>query len=123
MNPDGAKLELLYGNKSHRTGTDPNEDIQFMQPREVEDGRIMTVLRPFTDTEGGGELVFIDSQQYVEYTQATGANLGVLMGPAQEDATVNEVSTEAGAPSPGGRYSSVYPILDGTNRLLVSFSQ
>ncbi len=122
MNPDGSALELLYGQQSHFTGTN-GEEVQFMQPRELEDGRIMTLLRPFTDTEDGGELVVIDTLQYVENTQPTAPNIGILTGPAQEDATVNEVSTQAGAPSPGGRYSSVYPILDGTGRLLVSFSQ
>ena len=32
-------------------------------------------------------------------------------------------ATLAGVPSEGGRYSSVYPIQDGTGRLLVSWSQ
>jgi len=122
MNPDGSSLELLYGQQSHATGTN-GEIVQFMQPRELEDGRVMTLLRPFTDTEGGGELVIVDTPQYVEIDQPTKENIGILTGPAQEDATINDVSTEAGAPSPGGRYSSVYPILDGTGRLLVSFSQ
>ena len=122
MNPDGSNMELLYGNLSHDTGSN-GDTIQFMQPREVEDGRIMVVARPFTDTEGGGELMFIDTAQYVENAQPTAPNVGVLTGPAQEDATVNEVSTEPGTPSPGGRYFSVYPILDGTGRLMVSWSQ
>ncbi len=122
MNPDGSDLELLYGNESHDTG--PNgETIHFMQPRQSEDGRIMVLARPFTDTEGGGELILIDTPQYVENTQPTSANIGVLSGPAQEDATVNEVSTEPGEPSLGGRYFSVYPIQDGTDRLMVSWSQ
>ena len=122
MNPDGSGLELFYGQQSHQTGTNGNT-IQFMQPRELEDGRVMSLIRPFTDTEGGGELIAIDTQQYLENTQPTAANIGILSGPAQEDATINEVSTVAGAPSQGGRYSSVYPILDGTGRLLVSWSQ
>jgi hypothetical protein len=122
MNPDGSGLELYYGRHSHDTGSE-GDTIQFMQPRELEDGRLMSLIRPFTDTEGGGELIAIDTQQYVENTQPTAANIGVLAGPAQEDATINEVSTVAGAPSKGGRYSSVYPILDGTGRLLVSWSQ
>ncbi len=122
MNPDGSNLELLYGNESHDTG--PNgETIHFMQPRQSEDGRVMVLARPFTDTEGGGELILIDTPQYVENTQPTSVNIGVLTGPAQEDATVNEVSTEPGEPSLGGRYFSVYPIQDGTDRLMVSWSQ
>jgi hypothetical protein len=122
MNPDGSNIELLYGQQSHDTG--PNgETIQFMQPRQVEDGRIMVLARPFTDTEGGGELIFVDTPQYVENTQPTKDNIGILNGPAQADATINQVSTVPGAPSVGGRYFSVYPIQDGTNRLMVSWTQ
>ena len=122
MNPDGSALELLYGQLSHDTGTN-NSTIQFMQPRETEDGRVMVLARPFTNTEGGGELIVIDTAQYVENTQPTKDNIGILTGPAQEDATVNIVSTVPGEPSRGGRYYSVYPIQDGTGRLMVSWSQ
>ncbi len=122
MNPDGSNEELLYGQQSHDTGAN-GETIQFMQPRQVEDGRIMVLARPFTNTEGGGELLFVDTPQYLEMTQPTKDNIGILAGPAQEDATINVVSTEPGTPSPGGRYFSVYPIQDGTNRLMVSWSQ
>jgi hypothetical protein len=122
MNPDGSELELLYGKWSHDTGTG-GTTIQFLQPRESEDGRVMVVARPFTNTEGGGELILIDTPQYVENTQPLKDNIGVLTGPAQEDATFNDVTTEPGVPSPGGRYYSVYPIQDGTERLLVSWSQ
>ena len=122
MNPDGSNQELLYGQQSHDTGAN-GETIQFMQPRQVEDGRIMVLARPFTNTEGGGELLFIDTPQYLENTQPTKDNIGILTGPAQQDATVNIVVTDPGAPSPGGRYFSVYPIQDGTNRLMVSWTQ
>ena len=122
MNPDGSALELLYGQQSHDTGTNGNV-IQFMQPRQVDDGRIMVLARPFTNTEGGGELILIDTPQYLENTQPTRDNIGILTGPAQEDATINEVSTIPGAPSEGGRYFSVYPIQDGTDRMMVSWSQ
>ncbi|MDH3616359.1 MAG: hypothetical protein OEQ90_07785 [Gammaproteobacteria bacterium] len=122
MNPDGSALELLYGQQSHDTGTNGNV-IQFMQPRQVDDGRIMVLARPFTNTEGGGELILIDTPQYLENTQPTRDNIGILTGPAQEDATINEVSTIPGAPSVGGRYFSVYPIQDGTDRMMVSWSQ
>ena len=121
MNPDGSDLELLYGKESHATGTN-NEIVQFMQPRQLEDGRIMALVRPFTDTDGGGNLVVIDTPTYVENTQPTRDNPG-MAGPAQSAATVNQVSTEPDVPSPGGRFASVYPIQDGTGRLLVSWSQ
>jgi hypothetical protein len=122
MNPDGSQLEMLYGQWSHDTGTN-GSTIQFMQPRDTETGEIMVLARPFTNTEGGGELIIIDTLQYVENTQPTKDNIGVLSGPAQSDATINVVSTEPGVPSRGGRYYSSYPIQDGTNRMLVSWSQ
>ena len=100
MNPDGSELELLYGQWSHDTGTN-GTTIQFMQPRETEDGRVMVLARPFTSTEGGGELIVIDTAQYVENTQPLKDNIGILAGPAQQDATVNEVLTQPGVPSPG----------------------
>lgn len=122
MNPDGSNLELLYGKRSHDTGANGTV-IQFTQPRQVEDGRIMVVAKPFTDTEGGGKLLLVDAQQYLENTQPTKDNIGILSGPAQEDATVNNVSTIPGAPSVGGRYFSVFPIQDGTGRFMVSWTQ
>ncbi|MCH8072730.1 MAG: PD40 domain-containing protein [Proteobacteria bacterium] len=121
MNPDGSNLELLYGQNSHDTGTN-GEIIQFLQPRELEDGRIMVLVRPFTDTSGGGDIIIIDTPVYLENTQPTKDNAG-MTGPAQESATIVNVTTQAGVPSPGGRYSSAYPIQDGTGRLLTSWSQ
>ncbi|MCH7854072.1 MAG: PD40 domain-containing protein [Proteobacteria bacterium] len=121
MNPDGSQLELLFGQNSHATGTN-GETVQFMQPRELEDGRIMVLVRPFTDTDGGGDIVIIDTPVYLENMQPTKDNLG-MGGPAITPGTINQVSTETGVPSPGGRYGSVYPIQDGTGRLLVSWSQ
>jgi hypothetical protein len=122
MNPDGSHLELYYGSESHDTGTN-GETIQFTQPRQAEDGRVYSLIRPFSDTEGGGEVIRIDTERYVENTQPLAENIGVLTGPAQEDATVNEVITAPGRPSPGGRFLSIYPIQDGTGRTLVSWSQ
>ena len=96
MNPDGSGLELLYGQNSHDTGTN-GETIHFLQPRELEDGRVLALIRPFTDTSGGGDIVTIDTPVYLENTQPTKDNVG-MPGPAQEAATIVNVSTEAGVP-------------------------
>ena len=121
MNPDGSALELLYGQESHDTGSN-GETVQFLQPRELEDGRVASIVRPFTGTDDGGDIVVIDTPTYVENTQPTRDNPG-LSGPAQAPATINSVVTEQGVPSPGGRYRSMYPIQDGTGRILTSWSQ
>lgn len=121
MNPDGSALELLYGRNSHATGTN-GQVVQFLEPRPLADGRVMALVRPFDATQAGGDIVVVDTPVYLENTQPNVDNAG-LTGPAQLPATVNEVSTLPGVPSPGGRYSSIYPIEDGTGRLLVSWSQ
>ena len=119
VNPDGSSLQLLYGANSHATGTGIT-DVQFLSPRPRPDGSIVALLRPFQDTELGGDPVSIDASSFVEIQQPTLANAG-LAGPAQTRLTTNDVRTDPG-PSPGGRYGSIFPMWDGTNRLLVSWS-
>jgi hypothetical protein len=119
VNPDGSGLELLYGANSHATGTGTT-DIQFLTPRPAEDGRIVTLLMPFNGTEIGGDPVAIDTAAFVEIGQANLANAG-LAGPAQARLSVNDVRTDPGL-SPGGRFSSVFPLRDGTGRLLSTWT-
>jgi len=121
MRPDGSALELLYGAHSHDTGTN-DSTVQFLDPRPMPNGHLLVLTQPFIAPDGGGELLDIDVARYVEISQPTLPNLGVLSGPAQQPATVNVVSTIDG-PSSGGRYSAAYPLHDGTNRLLISWSQ
>ena len=120
MNPDGTEMELLYGINSHDTGT-AGSTVQFMRPVEMPDGRILSLLMPFDGTSGGGAMVLIDTPNYVDNDQPTWQNNG-LTGPAQTAATVHEVTTD-GTPSSGGRLSSAFPLYDGTDRMLISWSQ
>jgi len=119
--PDGRGLELLYGAQSHMTGTDATE-VHFLDPRQMANGELLVRAQPFTAVDFGGQLLAIDTTNYVEDTQPTLPNVGVLAGPAQKAATPNQVVTIPG-PSPGGRYSSAFPLRDGTGRMLVSWSQ
>jgi hypothetical protein len=67
-NPDGTDLQLLYGALSHLTGTN-NTAIQFSKPREMPNGEILALTRPFGGTDTGGDIVLIDTRNYVENTQ------------------------------------------------------
>jgi len=121
VRPDGTQLELLYGAQSHATGTDGAE-VQFLEPRPTTTaGHLLARVQPFQAADFGGDVFDIDVGNYVENDQPTLPNAGVLSGPAQVAATENLVRTDD-APSPGGRYSSAYPLRDGTGRLLVSWS-
>ena len=119
-NPDGSDTELYYGANSHMTGTN-NTVVEFMQPHEMPNGNIMALIRQFSNTDFGGDLVIINGTQFVENTQPLAANAGAA-GPAQTRATPNAVSTIPGL-SPGGRFNSAYPLWDGSNRILVSWEQ
>jgi hypothetical protein len=120
-NPDGTDLQLLYGANSHNTGTDPQQAIQFIHPREMQSGSILTIIRQNTRADFGGDLVVIDTKTYVENNQAVLSSAG-MTGPAQTRATQNDIRTIEG-PSPGGRFNSAFPLWDGTNRILTSWTQ
>ncbi|NNC63583.1 MAG: hypothetical protein HKN84_02255 [Gammaproteobacteria bacterium] len=119
MNPDGSELELLYGAESHLTGTGQSE-VQFIGARELPDGRIMAIARPAVHPELGGDVIIIDTPNFVEDTQPTAINVG-MAGPAQSSATPLQVRTDL-LPSPGGRFASAFPLWDGTDRVLVSWN-
>lgn len=119
MDPDGGEAELLYGAESHLTGTNGGE-VHFVGAREMRDGRIMAIAREFDHPELGGDVVMIDVNTYVENTQPVVTSLG-MPGPAQTSATGGQIRTDL-LPSVGGRFSSAFPLWDGTGRVLISWS-
>jgi hypothetical protein len=119
VNPDGTDVQHLYGTNSHNTGAN-NSLIEFTQPRETSGGGVMVLARQFTGTFDGGDPMLINVNQYVDNTMPTAANVG-LSGPAQTSTSNYTVSTSPGV-SLAGRFSSVFPLQDGTNRALVSYS-
>jgi hypothetical protein len=143
-NPDGTDVQLLYGKGSHATASsNPGESttcpagedctVHFVQPREMPNGKILALVRPFTNANFGGALQIIDVQNFVENNQPypdAAANSGAPATTlAQVGATQNEVvaavNTTTNLPviSPGGRFSSGFPLWDGTGRILVTWSE
>ncbi len=121
MRPDGSELQLLYGARSHATGTD-GEDVHFLDPRPMANGKLLVRVQPFEAPDLGSQLLEVDTANFVEITQPTLPNRGVLTGPAQVAATTNDVRTVEG-PSPGGRYNAAFPLQDGTGRILLTWTQ
>jgi hypothetical protein len=120
MNPDGTGLEMYYGANSHATGTG-GATVQFTQPRELPDGRLLVMERPFQAADWGGDVIVVDAANYLENLQPTAVNAGTLSGPAQQPATQNVVHTD-GTISPGGTYNGAFPLWDGSARMFVSWS-
>ena len=119
INPDGSDLELLYGAHSHDTGTD-NSTIQYTGARETIDGNIMVVTQPFEGTFGGGDIAVIDIARFIDNNRPLWA-LNGLTGPAESKVTINNITNDESI-SLNGRYASVFPLWDGSNRILVSKS-
>jgi hypothetical protein len=123
-NPNGTGLELYYGANSHATGANiagtNNNVIQFLNARELANGTLVALVRPFLGTQLGGDIVQINAEGFVEIHQP--ATPGGAAGTAQTSLTDLGVTTDANMPSLGGRFASVFPLYDGTNRMLVSWS-
>jgi hypothetical protein len=123
-NPDGTGLQLYYGANSHATGANiagtNNNVVQFVNARELASGALVSIVRPFMGTQLGGDIVTINAPEFVEIHQP--ATPGGTAGTAQASTTTLGVTTDANLPSMGGRFASVFPLYDGTNRMLVSWS-
>jgi len=118
-NPDGSDLEVLYGSHSHATGTNGG-NIEFTHLREMSNGNIMAIVRPFNGTFDGGDIVIIDTNNFSDNARPVWS-MNSFPGTAQSSATVNNVTTD-GSISRNGRYSTAFPLWDGTDRVLVSKS-
>ncbi|MBI3562785.1 MAG: hypothetical protein HY080_13820 [Gammaproteobacteria bacterium] len=122
INPDGTDEQYIYGRQSHATGTN-GDTIQFTKPWQLQDGRILALIRHNTGTFDGGDLAVIDINNYVDNMLPTKTGLAAgLTGPAQSSISAGLASTNTGITSTG-KFNSVYPYYDGTNRVVVSYSQ
>ncbi len=115
VNPDGTGLSYLFGRHSHDSVPETN-DIQYLQPRKSDSGNLLVQLRPFESDDYASVLAEVDVDQFVE------ANLRIdgTEGSGQRS-LVPGVGLD-GQLSLKGSYASVSPLLDGTNRYLVSWT-
>jgi hypothetical protein len=117
ISPSGLNLMPLFGYDSRDSGTD-GSPIEYTQPRELDDGRIITLIKPFESQTLGGAIAIVDAENFASANQPVveGAS-----GEGQEFLTDTEIRTD-GLLSLGGQFASVYPLRDGTGRVLVSWT-
>ena len=121
-NPDGTDLQLLYGAHSHHTGIQIDaRTIQFTRAAR-DAGRPHPHAGPPVHRHGLRRRPGDHRHPQLRREHAAAGRNAGMTGPAQTRATPNEVLTVEG-PSPGGRFSSAFPLWDGTNRILVTWSQ
>ena len=110
-NPDGTNIFVQYGAFS------PGNSM--LHPREMPDGRVLTSLMSLSGTFEGGALVAVDIRNFSEFNQpSSGAPQGSV-GQKQVTPFLIEFGRDI---SENGRYTTPYPLWDGTNRALVSWS-
>ena len=90
--PQGSGLSPLYGFHSQDIGTD-GTNIEFSQVRELDNGDLISVIKPSAAETFGGQIAVIDAASYAEIDQPTWDNQG-LAGPGQEPLTSTEVRTD-----------------------------
>ena len=123
MNPDGSELEIVYGYHSQLTGTNGSE-ATFWHPAELPDGNLLASLRPRSGNGYGGDLVSIAIQHFTDLAQPINTPASASPGgstTAQRSLALLPITTSAG--SLHGQFNSAAPLFDGSQRLLVSWSQ
>ena len=115
VNPDGTGLSYLFGRHSHDSVPEAN-DIQYLQPRKSDSGNLLVLLRPFETDDYASVLAEVDVDQFVEANLRLDGTEGL-----GQRSLVPGVGLD-GQLSLKGSYASVSPLLDGTNRYLVSWT-
>lgn len=123
VNADGTQLERFYGYNTQTQGED-NLEVTFWNAREVKEGQLLVNLRKRESRNWGGDIVTINTAEFTDNTQVNPQNPG--SGEAQKSISPIPINiteaTETKAFSLGGFYNSAYPMNDGTDRLIVSWS-
>ncbi|VAW83789.1 FIG00785302: hypothetical protein [hydrothermal vent metagenome] len=121
IRPDGTDLQIHYGAHSAEVGHG-NTRTDYIQVQQMEDGKLLATQVARGQNNRGGDLVVIDAENYIDYNQPTDINRGVLSGSGQWDATVLNVQLGDQSLSEEGMFLSAYPLWDGSQRILVSWS-
>jgi Hydrazine synthase alpha subunit middle domain/WD40-like Beta Propeller Repeat len=117
VKPDGTNMFVLYG--SHSEGN------SFLNPRDMDPagskpGYITSDLMPLSRTHEGGALVYVDVANYSEQDAPAKASVTDAGGP-QHQATAQSLNEDGGL-SQYGRITTPYPLWDGSDRILASFT-
>ncbi|MEM0910069.1 MAG: hypothetical protein AAGJ37_03785 [Pseudomonadota bacterium] len=120
MNADGSDLELMYGRHSHNVIPDIG-DIQYAKASVTPEGQVLMGLYSFSNNRFGTDFVTIDIDSFVDFETPL-ASLTSLQGPAQQSALIEGIVLD-GNPSTAGLINALYPLWDGSGRVLYSWSQ
>jgi mono/diheme cytochrome c family protein len=115
VNPDGTGLTYVFGRHSHNS-ISADTAVEYLRPRLTDTGRILTELRPLESDDFGAIPATVNTAGFVEADLAVDGSSG-----SGQSALVSGLILGDGI-SLSGNYSSISPLLDGSNRYLVSWS-
>ncbi len=125
VNPDGTNSQIYYGynslNGEPEDATQSTPRLFHLNP--MPDGRIAGIFKP-SGALLGGDMVVIDGAHFSEANRAVpGVTGGDAAGQSRISILPVNIREGENEISEHGRFASLYPLYDGTNRLLVSWSQ
>lgn len=120
INADGSDLEILYGRHSHNSINGLN-NIQFAATSITPDSRVLAAVNSFDQTRLGTDFIAIDTENFIDNNTPVDGMQG-LTGPAQESALFTNIDIISDV-SPGGYIAALYPLWDGSGRILFSWNQ
>ncbi|MDX1496151.1 MAG: hypothetical protein R3352_01215, partial [Salinisphaeraceae bacterium] len=115
VNPDGTEMHYVYGRHSHVDNADGDAQ-HYTAPLELENGNILAQFRPLQTANLASQPVEIDINNFVEYDLRVDGSSG-----SGQRAIVSGIDT-SNDPNLNGNYGAAFPLYDGTNRYLVSWS-
>jgi hypothetical protein len=115
VNPDGTALTYLFGRHSHDSAS-AGSSIEYLRPKLTDTGRILAELRPLETGNSGAIPAIVDVAGFVE------AGLAIDGSPGSGQSMLVGGLSVGESISLAGNYGSVSPLLDGSNRYLVSWS-
>lgn len=120
MNPDGSDLEILYGRHSHQS-IENLDNLQYAATSITPEGKILAAITSFDQSRLVNDYLAIDTENYIDNTTPV-ASMPSLTGPAQQSALFDNIDLFSDI-SPGGYIAALYPLWDGSGRILFSWEQ
>ena len=111
-NPDGTDLDVYYG--AHSPGD------AFLHSKELPDGRLLATVMPLTGTWEGGALMVLDVKNFSD-ADAPAPGLLDKKAKGQVPASIQTIPIDDTV-SRQGRYTTPFPLFDGSNQVLVGYS-
>ncbi len=120
MNSDGSQLEIVYGRHSHNSIPQIN-NIQFASTSITPDFKVLSAISQFDQDSLGTDYIKIDVNNYTDH-QTPFASMASLTESAQQSALFEDIDLVNDI-SQSGYIVALYPLWDGTDRIIFSWDQ